>query len=103
VVDFHPEAIPCPYPHASVDCDEFLFYARGNFTSRRGVGPGSVSHHPAGVQHGPHPGAYEGSIGHSRTDELAVMLDTTLPLKTTAAALGVEDPGYQDSFVPPGD
>ena len=102
VVDFHPEAIPCPYPHASVDCDEFILYARGNFTSRRGVGPGSVSHHPAGVAHGPHPGAYEGSIGHSRTDELAVMLDTTLPLKTTAAALAVEDKGYQDSFIPPG-
>ena len=28
------------------------------------------------------------------------MLDTTLPLKTTAAALAVEDPGYQDSFIP---
>ena len=48
-------------------------------------------------------GRFEGSIGHSRTDELAVMLDTALPLKTTAAALAVEDPGYQDSFVPPGD
>jgi homogentisate 1,2-dioxygenase len=100
VVDFHPEAIPCPYPHSSVDCDEFLFYCRGNFTSRRGVGPGSVSHHPAGVAHGPHPGAYEASIGHKRTDELAVMLDTTLPLHPTAAALTVEDPNYQNSFIP---
>lgn len=100
VVDFHPEAIPCPYPHGSIDCDEFLFYVRGNFTSRRGVGPGSVSHHPAGVQHGPHPGAYEGSIGHRETNELAVMLDTYKPLKTTAAALEVEDPGYQNSFIP---
>ncbi|HET6346870.1 MAG TPA: homogentisate 1,2-dioxygenase [Myxococcota bacterium] len=98
VVDFHPEAIPCPYPHASVDCDEFLFYCRGNFVSRRGVGPGSISHHPAGVTHGPHPGAYEGSIGHRETQELAVMLDTFRPLRPTAAALAVEDPGYQDSF-----
>ena len=62
-----------------------------------------MSHHPAGIPHGPHPGAYEGSIGHPRTDELAVMLDTTLPLRTTAAALAVEDPGYQDSFIPPGE
>lgn len=99
-VDFHPEAIPCPYPHASVDCDEFLFYVRGNFTSRRGVGPGSVSHHPAGVMHGPHPGAYEGSIGHRETTELAVMLDTELPLETTTHALDVEDAAYHDSFVP---
>jgi len=97
-LDFHPEAIPCPYPHASVDVDELLFYARGTFTSRRGVGPGSVSHHPAGVLHGPHPGAYEGSIGAHATDELAVMLDCTRPLWPTAAALGVEDPGYDDGF-----
>jgi homogentisate 1,2-dioxygenase len=99
VVDFGPEAIPCPYPHASVDVDEILFYVRGEFTSRRGVGPGSISHHPAGVMHGPHPGAYEGSIGARTTNELAVMLDCYQPLSATAAALGVEDPGYQDSFL----
>lgn len=98
-VDFHPEAIPCPYPHASVDCDEFLFYCRGNFTSRRGVGAGSISHHPAGIPHGPHPGAYEASIGTVRTDELAVMIDTFLPLQPTAQALAVEDPAYHDSFL----
>lgn len=98
VVDFHPQAIPCPYPHSSFDCDEFLFYVKGNFTSRRGVGPGSMSHHPAGVPHGPHPGAYEASIGHQRTDELAVMLDTFAPLATTSAAMGIEDPAYHGSF-----
>ncbi len=75
VVDFHPEAIPCPYPHSSVDVDELLFYCRGNFTSRKGVGPGSISHHPPGIPHGPHPGSYEKSIGTARTDELAVMID----------------------------
>src|SRR5262249_21626141 len=36
-LDFHPEAIPCPYPHSSTHCDEILFYCDGNFTSRRGV------------------------------------------------------------------
>jgi homogentisate 1,2-dioxygenase len=97
-VDFHPDAIPCPYPHASVDCDEVLFYSRGNFTSRRGVGPGSVSHHPAGLPHGPHPGAYEASIGVKETSELAVMMDTFLPLQTSEEALAIEDPGYHDSF-----
>jgi homogentisate 1,2-dioxygenase len=99
VVDFHEEAIPCPYPHASVDCDEFLFYAHGEFTSRRGVGPGSISYHPAGLAHGPHPGAYEASIGTRRTDELAVMLDTFRPLEPTDAALAVEDPNYHESFL----
>lgn len=98
MVDFHPEAIPCPYPHASVDVDEFLFYCDGNFTSRKGVGPGSISHHPSGVVHGPHPGAYEGSIGAKSTNELAVMLDTAQPLSTTDVALGIEDDAYHDSF-----
>jgi len=98
MLDFHPEAIPCPYPHSSVDVDEIIFYARGQFTSRRGVGPGSISHHPAGIPHGPHPGAYEGSIGHRSTDELAVMLDLARPLFPTPAALEVEDPAYHDSF-----
>jgi homogentisate 1,2-dioxygenase len=98
-VDFHPEAIPCPYPHSSVDCDEILFYARGNFTSRKGVGPGSISHHPAGIAHGPHPGAYEESIGTKETNELAVMLDLFKPLQATQAALRLEDRTYQDSFL----
>lgn len=98
VVDFHPQAIPCPYPHSSVDCDEFLFYCEGNFTSRKGVDRGSVSFHPYGIPHGPHPGAYEGSIGHARTDETAVMIDTFKPLIPTAAALAIEHAGYHDTF-----
>ncbi len=98
-LDFHPEAVPCPYPHASVDVDEVLFYVRGEFTSRRGVGAGSISHHPAGVMHGPHPGAYEGSIGVRTTSELAVMLDCARPLEATSDAVAIEDPGYEASFV----
>ncbi len=99
VLDFHPEAIPCPYPHASVDVDEVLFYVRGEFTSRRGIGAGSISHHPAGVMHGPHPGAYEGSIGSRTTNEVAVMLDCQGPLVPTQEALAIGDPGYEESFV----
>lgn len=98
LVDFHPEAIPCPYPHHSVDVDEILYYCDGNFTSRRGVGPGSISVHPAGIPHGPHPGAYERSIGSTRTDELAVMLDVIRPLERTPQAAALEDPAYHDSF-----
>lgn len=99
LTDFHPEAIPCPYPHSSVDVDEFLFYVEGNFTSRKGVGPGSVSFHPAGIPHGPHPGSYEKSIGTTRTDELAVMLDCIKPLRPTAIATSVEDPDYMQKFL----
>ncbi len=98
-VDWHPEAIPCPYPHSSVDCDEVIFYVDGKFTSRKGVGPASLTLHPVGVPHGPHPGRYEGSIGTKRTDELAVMFDTFAPLLPTRNALGVEDAGYNQSWV----
>jgi len=98
-VDFHKDAIPCPYPHASVECDEFLFYCRGNFTSRKGVGPGSVSYHPMGIPHGPHPGSYEASIGHRETNEMAVMIDTYKVLHRTQQALDIEDHNYQNSFV----
>lgn len=112
-LDFHPQAVHCPYPHVSAEIDEVLFYVEGAFTSRVGVESGSLTWHPAGVPHGPHPGRYEasapaagenadpdGKAGEVRwTGELAVMLDCTSPLTTTAAAHAVEDAGYDDSFV----
>lgn len=98
VTDTHPQAIPCPYPHSSVDCDEVLFYARGNFTSRRGVTAGALSLHPAGTPHGPHPGAYEASIGSKETHELAVMVDTFQPLVPTQASLAIERADYHASW-----
>lgn len=100
LVDYHPEAIPCPYPHQSVHCDEILFYSEGNFTSRKGVEPGSISHHPMGTMHGPHPGAYEASIGTREANETAVMLDLFRSLRPTPAARRVEDPDYHASFIP---
>jgi len=99
VVDFHDRAIPCPYAHSSPDCDEILFYVEGNFTSRKGVGPGSISLHPRGVPHGPHPGTYEASIGTTRTDELAVMVDTFKPLVPTEHAAAIEDRAYNLGWV----
>jgi homogentisate 1,2-dioxygenase len=82
-----------------VDVDEVLFYANGAFSSRRGVAEGSLSHHPAGIPHGPHPGAYENPQPEKWTDEVAVMLDCTAPLETAKRALAVEDVGYHASFV----
>jgi homogentisate 1,2-dioxygenase len=88
------KAIPCPYGHASVHMDEILFYVAGNFTSRRGIESGSISLHPAGIPHGPHPGTYEKSVGHDRTSELAVMCDTYKTLKLTTVAHELEDKDY---------
>ena len=99
VVDWHEKAIPCPYGHANVDMDEIMYYVDGNFTSRKGVEPESISLHPLGVPHGPHPGTYEKSIGAKETKELAVMCDTTKPLRLTTVADSLEDKQYHTSWV----
>lgn len=99
VVDYHPQAIPCPYAHANVDMDEILYYVAGDFTSRRGIASESISLHPAGVTHGPHPGTYEGSIGAQRTNELAVMIDCYPPFRLTDVAASVEETDYHLSWV----
>ncbi|MFO0972142.1 MAG: homogentisate 1,2-dioxygenase domain-containing protein [Phycisphaerae bacterium] len=93
------QAIPCPYGHASVHMDEILFYVDGNFTSRRGILPGSISLHPAGIPHGPHPGTYEKSVGTDRTSELAVMCDTYKQLQLTTVAHEIEDQDYHLTWV----
>ena len=97
-LDFGPDAIPCPYPHSSVDVDEVLYYVSGVFTSRTGVGPGSLTLHPRGIPHGPQPGRYEASIGAKHTEELAVMVDCRAPLAVTTAAADLEDASYEASF-----
>ena len=97
--DFHPEAIPAPYHHANVMSDEVLFYASEEFMSRRGIEFGSLTLHPDGLPHGPHPGTVERSIGKARTDELAVMVDTFRPLKVAVQALDVEDRDYYRSWL----
>jgi homogentisate 1,2-dioxygenase len=97
-LDFHPDAVPCPYPHSSVDVDEVIYYVSGEFGSRSGIEPGSVTFHPAGVPHGPQPGRYEESVGKRATDEVAVMLDAHGALRPTAQAGAVEDLHYEASF-----
>jgi homogentisate 1,2-dioxygenase len=92
--DYHPESIPAPYHHSNIDSDELLYYVDGDFMSRKHVTRGMITLHPAGIPHGPHPGAVEKSIGQKETKELAVMVDTFHPLKMTADALGIEDPNY---------
>jgi len=96
--DYHPQAIPSPYNHSNVDSDEVIYYVEGNFMSRPGVERGALTVHPNGIPHGPHPGAYEGSIGKQGTDELAVMVDTFRPLQLTAAAAKMEDESYARSW-----
>jgi homogentisate 1,2-dioxygenase len=97
--DYHPLAIPAPYNHSNVDSDEVLYYVEGNFMSRKGIEQASVSLHPSGLPHGPHPGTAEASIGKPGTEELAVMIDTFHPLRVARPALGIEDPKYPFSWI----
>ncbi len=98
VLDFHPEAIPIPYNHSNIDSDEVLYYVEGNYKARRGIESGSISLHPQGIPHGPHPGTVEKSLGKTYTDELAVMCDTFRPLFPTKEALLIDDPAYPESW-----
>lgn len=97
--DYHPDAIPAPYNHSNVQSDEVIYYAEGEFMSRRSIERCDITLHPFGLPHGPQPGATEASIGKKRTEELAVMVDTFHPLHLTTEALEMEKTGYQDTWM----
>ena len=98
MLDYHPQAVPVPYNHSNVDSDEVLYYCNDKFGSRRGIEEGSITLHPLGIPHGPQPGAVEASLGATRTEELAVMVDTFHPFRLTREALTIEDPDYWKSW-----
>jgi len=97
--DFHPNAVPAPYPHSNVDSDEILFYSSGKFMSRKGISSESITLHPMGLPHGPQPGRYEASIGKLKTEECAVMIDTFKPLNLTDTAVELLDSSYPTSWM----
>jgi homogentisate 1,2-dioxygenase len=97
--DYHPEGIPAPYNHSNVQSDEVLYYAEGNFMSRKGIDRGDISLHPFGLPHGPQPGMTEASIGKTETREFAVMVDTFHPLNLTRQALDMEKPEYMSTWL----
>ena len=98
-LDHHPKAVKVPYVHSNVEADEVLFYVDGEFGSRRGVDIGSMTLHPGGIPHGPHPGTIMKSMEMDRTNEMAVMFDTDRPLLLTENALQLDDPEYPYSWL----
>ena len=96
--DYHPDAIPAPYHHSNIDSDELLYYVDGDFMSRNNIQKGQITLHPAGVPHGPHPGAIERSIGKKETGELAVMIDPFAPVNITKEAMNIEVKDYYKSW-----
>ena len=99
MLDTHPQAVKVPYAHSNVESDEVLYYVRGQFGSRRGVEISSLTLHPHGIPHGPHPKTIVASRPVKFTDELAVMVDTFRPLHVAAAAVSFDDPTYPFSWL----
>ncbi|PIQ25846.1 homogentisate 1,2-dioxygenase [bacterium (Candidatus Blackallbacteria) CG17_big_fil_post_rev_8_21_14_2_50_48_46] len=99
--DFHPQSIPAPYYHSNVDSDEVLYYVEGNFMSRTGIEPGSLTFHRKGLPHGPQPGKTEASIGQKETYEYAVMVDTFAPLEMTEHFRQCREEDYNQSWLEP--
>jgi homogentisate 1,2-dioxygenase len=98
-LDHHPKAVKVPYVHSNVEADEVLFYVEGEFSSRKGVEIGSMTLHPGGIPHGPHPGTIMKSMTVDFTDEMAVMFDTDRPLHVTEQAMALDDPNYPMSWL----
>lgn len=97
--DYHPLSIPAPYNHSNIDSDEMIYYVDGDFMSRNHIKQGHITLHPSGIPHGPAPGAYERSIGQTKTEELAVMIDTFKPLSLTKQAMMIDDGNYYKSWL----
>jgi homogentisate 1,2-dioxygenase len=57
-----------------------------------------LTFHPQGIHHGPQKKAVERTGGATRTDEVAIMIDTRRPLRPTTAARGVEVSDYWRSW-----
>jgi homogentisate 1,2-dioxygenase len=105
-----PEALRLPFFHRNVDYDEVIFYHRGQFFSRAGIGEGFVTFHPSGLHHGPQPAARQrdaeaaagngdGGAAPRMADEVAVMIDTRRPLHPGPDAAAMEVDGYVASWV----
>jgi homogentisate 1,2-dioxygenase len=99
-IESDPGALKVPFFHSNDDFDEVIFYHAGNFFSRDNIKPGMITFHPAGFPHGPHPKAFAAGAKSERkeTDEVAVMIDTRLPLDATPLAESIEDVSYADSW-----
>ncbi|WP_116474255.1 homogentisate 1,2-dioxygenase [Zobellella maritima] len=99
-IESDPGALKVPFYHNNDDYDEVIFYHKGNFFSRDNIDAGMITLHPCGFTHGPHPKAFAAGAKHTRTetDEVAVMIDTRLPLNVAELPEGVENIEYVNSW-----
>lgn len=93
-----PDALRVPFFHSNIDRDEVLFYHRGQFFSRAGIGQGMITVHPQGLHHGPQQAAIEASKTKEFADEYAVMVESEKPLVLNPEIDPVELDGYATSW-----
>jgi homogentisate 1,2-dioxygenase len=93
-----PTALRVPFFHSNIDKDEVLFYHRGQFFSRAGIGEGFITHHPQGLHHGPQPAALEAGKTKEFADEYAIMVEADQPFERDEALAQVEIEGYATSW-----
>lgn len=93
-----PKALRVPFYHRNMDYDEVLFYHQGSFFSRAGIQAGTLTLHPQGIHHGPHPAAVEASKTKKATDEVAVMVESRRPFQVLLEAESVEIKDYYRSW-----
>jgi homogentisate 1,2-dioxygenase len=94
-----PGVLRVPFYHRNIDNDEVIFYHAGEFMSRRGVEAGSLTLHPQGIDHGPHPRAVEAAAQAASSSEVAILIETEESLAVTAEGDAVEDPQYATTWV----
>lgn len=93
-----PGAMKVPFFHSNIDFDEVLFYHAGEFFSRTGIKPGMLTFHPQGIHHGPQSGAVGRTQSATKTEEVAVMIDTKRPLKVWPESNTLENLDYWSSW-----
>ena len=93
-----PTALRVPFFHSNIDKDEILFYHRGQFFSRAGIGEGFITHHPQGLHHGPQPAAIEAGKTKEFAEEYAIMVEADRPFERDDALAAVEIEGYSTSW-----
>jgi homogentisate 1,2-dioxygenase len=101
LLESDPDALRVPFYHRNVDYDEVLFYHRGDFFSRAGIQPGMLTLHPQGIHHGPQPQAVAASRDKTRTDEIAVMIESRAPFTVLPALEPAERKDYALSWSRP--
>ncbi len=98
--DYHPDAIPAPYNHSNVNSDEVIYYAEGNFMSRKGIDRCDISMHPYGL-------AARSAARHDRSQSSAKKKRRnwlswwirSIPCTSPGKRLEYEKPEYQSTWM----